>query len=74
MKVGHNKRREAIGNIWEADIVRSGTLRERAEYYQRATDAGTPEPSLPLQSTIQLSGYRVLVSSHISPTLNAQAI
>lgn len=52
MKVGHNKRREAIGNMWEADIVRSGTLGKRAEHYQRATDAGTPEPSLPLQSTI----------------------
>lgn len=73
MKVGHNKRREAIGIIWEADIKRSGTLGERAEHYQRATDAGTPEPSLPLQSTIQLSGYRVLVSFHISRILNAQA-
>ena len=52
MKVGHNERGEANGNIWEADIVRSGTLGERAEHYQRTKDAGTLEPSLPLQSTI----------------------
>ena len=74
MKVGYNKRKNGIGNVLEADIVCSGTLGERAEHYQRATDAGTPEPSLPLQSAVQLSGYRVLVSFHISSMLNAQAI
>lgn len=39
----------------------SRTIRKRAEYHQRAADARAPQSPLPLQSTLQLPGYRVLV-------------
>ena len=44
------------------DVVYSGAIGERAEYHQGAADAGTPEPSIPLQFAVQLSGYRISVS------------
>lgn len=34
------------------DMVYSGAIGERAEYYQGAADVGTPEPSIPLQFAV----------------------
>lgn len=45
-----------IGHLQEAYTAYSGAIGERAEYYQGAEDAGAPEPSVPLQSAVQLSG------------------
>jgi hypothetical protein len=41
--------------------VTSCPLRERSKYNSRTADAGTLEPSIPLQSSIQLSGCGILV-------------
>ncbi len=45
----------------EAYMERSGTVGERAEYYQRAADARAPQPSFSVQPAVQLSRHRIPV-------------
>jgi serine/threonine protein kinase len=43
------------------DLNDSGPIGERTQHHSRAADAGTSEPSLPLQFAVQLSGHGISV-------------